>query len=55
MGVVGRDLLREKGIHEPLVSIFENWGASIPDQTTDGGVGPCADILAAYVTLRAGR
>ena len=53
MGIAGRDLLREKGIHEPLVSIFENWGASIPEEAREGQVGPCADILAAYVTLRA--
>lgn len=55
MGVKGRDLLREKGIQEPLVSTFENWGASIPGEVTKGGVGPCADILAVYVVLRGSR
>ena len=55
MSLKGRELLTEKGIYEPLVSTVENWGASIPDGVTKGAVGPCADILAAYVTLRAGR
>lgn len=55
MGVTGRDLLRQKGVDEALLTAFENWHAAIPDGVQDGGVGPCADILAAYVTLQAGR
>lgn len=55
MGVKGRELLSDRGVDEPLLALFENWRAAIPNQTEDGGVGPCADILAAYVTLRVGR
>lgn len=52
MGVRGHELLIKEGIKEPLVSTFENWRGSIPDDMTKGEVGPCADILAAYVSLR---
>lgn len=55
MGVGGQQMLRDGGIEEPLLTVFANWGASIPDEVQDGGVGPCADILAAYVVLRTGR
>lgn len=54
MGVKGHQILREKNIREALLDVFENWGASIPAEATKGEVGPCADILAAYVTLRIG-
>jgi hypothetical protein len=55
MGVRGRELLSNSGLNEPLLTVFENWQAAIPDTNEDGGVGPCADVLAIYVTLRGGR
>jgi hypothetical protein len=55
MGVKGRQILLGKGVDEPLLSVFQNWGASLPGETTKGEVGPCADVLAVYVTLRAGH
>jgi hypothetical protein len=54
MGVRGRELMNEKGVVEPLLTVFENWRAAIPDEVDDGGVGPCADLLAVYVALRVG-
>jgi len=54
IGVKGRELLRDSGLTEPLLAVFENWRAAIPNDTEDGGVGLCADILAVYVTLRTG-
>jgi hypothetical protein len=55
MGVRGRELLSNSGLDEPLLAVFENWRAAIPNETEDGGLGRCADILALYVTLRGGR
>jgi hypothetical protein len=55
MGVKGRQILSEKHIDEALVDILENWRAAIPDDAQKGQVGPCADVLAAYVVLRVGR
>ena len=55
MGVKGRDLLREKNINEPLLEVFRNWRASIPDEAQDGEVGPCSQILSAYIVLRIGQ
>lgn len=54
MGVRGQELMSEKGVAEPLLGVFENWRAAIPDEVEDGGVGRCADILAVYITLRVG-
>ena len=55
MGVTGQRLLAADGINEPLLDVFQNWRASIPDYAEDGDVGPCADIMAAYVALRVGQ
>ena len=55
MGVKGHQLLTEKQIGETLIGVLENWRASIPDDAQKGQLGRCADILAAYVTLRIGR
>jgi len=55
MGVKGRELLREKNINEPLLAVFENWRASIPDEAQDGALGPCSQILSAYIVLRIGQ
>lgn len=54
MGVRGREMLTEKGVSEALLAVFENWRAAIPNEVQDGGVGPCGDILAVYITLRVG-
>ena len=54
MGVRGREMLNEKGVSESLLAVFENWRAAIPDEVEDGGLGPCADVLALYITLRVG-
>lgn len=54
MGVRGREMMSEEGIAESLLTVFENWRAAIPDEVEDGGVGPCADILAVYIALRVG-
>jgi hypothetical protein len=54
MGVRGREMLAEKGVGEALLAVFENWRAAIPDAVQDGGAGPCADILAVYITIRVG-
>lgn len=55
MGVKGHQILGQKQIAEQLIDVLENWRASMPDGAQKGQVGPCADILAAYVTLRVGR
>ena len=47
--------MAEKQIDETLIEVVENWRSSIPDDATQEEVGPCADILAAYATLRVGR
>jgi hypothetical protein len=54
MGVKGRALLRDKGLDESLLAVLENWRAAIPEETQDGQLGPCGDILALYITLRSG-
>ena len=55
MGVTGWEMMRDKGLNESLLAVLNNWRAAIPNETQDGGVGPCADILALYVTLRIGN
>lgn len=55
MGVTGWEMMRDKGLNESLLAVLNNWRAAIPDETQDGGVGPCSDILALYVTLRIGN
>lgn len=55
MGVKGYQIMRDKELREPLVEVFANWRASIPDSAAKGAIGPCADLLAAYVTLRIGQ
>ncbi len=55
MGVKGRHILHQRGVKDSLLSVFENWLASIPAGARDGDVGPCIDVLTAYITLRVGR
>jgi len=54
MGVKGRELLLESNIDEPLLEVFYNWRASIPDETQEGELGECLHILSAYMALRVG-
>lgn len=55
MGMKGRKLLLGKNINEPLLEVFGNWRASIPHETQKGDVGPCSQILSAYIALRVQR
>ncbi len=54
MGVKGWELLLERNIDEPLLEVFDNWRASIPDEAKKGELGECSQILSAYIALRVG-